>query len=264
MFDRKYLIAVTTILISLVGLGVAFAIIGRKNEDAVSIAPAVSIKTETTKGSLADTRSEVDAYGTDLYALKQGETEKKSGDITVIYTRDKDSVVRKMTKSLSGGISNETVTIDLNARKTLVTTIGTMEANYAKECQNSSVAECLQGKAVLDVLKGDCSAMSKTEDISRCIANSIFAAQQFYTQYSQSPAPSVSKTIDRWGVDFSTLNEGLTVKIFSEPVDGGSTIKHTVTYNRSGDNVRIKDDSSSGVGTLSVEQEVSITQLRNK
>lgn len=265
MLNGRRFVPVVVIFLSLMSLGVVFVVIDRKNKDAAPAVPSAPVMTEVTKRPVVNIKSEIDAYGTDLHALNQGETVKKMGDIVVTYTRDKDSVVRKVTKtSPSGGTSNETVTINLNAQDELVTTISTMEANFVKECQDPLILECLQGKAVLNVLKSSCSAMDKMEDMSRCMANSMLAAQQAYEQFYQFPISSTSRTTDKWGVDLSALSEGVVTKVFNEPAGDGSIMKHTVTYDRSGDTVRINDVMTNNAVTSSFAQEISIAQLKGR
>lgn len=213
------IIAGTAVII--VGIGVMFLILTKNSTtpSQLAIEQTIPVKATTTDQNpqvLATTSSqaqlsEIDKYGVDLYALKQGETtiEKKidgeSGKIT--YTRSKNEIKRKVVISYAnGGKETLTATIDLDSKEKLLVLMEKGEAFLGSVfCKDSSVKECADSKVGLNYLKINCLVLQKNEEIGMCLVAATLSAE---TNRQPSNVNSLKNTIESTNaLDLSTEKE---------------------------------------------------------
>lgn len=122
--------------------------------------------------------SEIDEYWVDLFALNQGTTikYKQIGDknLTIKYTRTDNEIEKKVIESYKDGWTlTTTVLIHLNSKDYLDDIINKIESELEVKCENDLNNECKSSKKVLDLLRFECKKLSKNEETSKCINNTV-------------------------------------------------------------------------------------------
>lgn len=189
------IIAGTAVII--VGIAATFWILTKNSTDSSQLAveqttPVKATTTDQNPQVLATTSSqaqlsEIDKYGVDLYALKQGETKTTveiGGKPTVVtYTR-KDKIIERC---ISGGCSE----IDLDAKINLEKKLAELDATIKSKCTAGSThPDCSSAPLIYKEMK-TCSSFQKSEDISRCTTQAMLKG--FSGAYNQPMEPVVSK-----------------------------------------------------------------------
>lgn len=127
---------------------------------------------ETSVTTQSANRSETDVYGTDLYALAEGQTVKTLADQTKIsYTRTGDKIAVKIVKITANSRESLDGIFMLNARQNYDRGLAMVKARIQESCPDAAAPDCaLQLQQVKDQ-EASCANARTDKEVNSCMGS---------------------------------------------------------------------------------------------
>ncbi len=165
------------------------------SSNAQAVATTTTQTSIAVKGTASLVKSETDFFGTNLYALKEGETVRNLGEKSVVantangytelektvvtYTRHGDIIERSVAKTTPSGHSGADSVYMLNARQNYEHGLSIVKARIQKDCPSTSTPDCATSYTQLKDIETSCVNAFSDKEVNLCMGTDFSAEMNF-------------------------------------------------------------------------------------